>query len=196
MGHYLNRECLIRISSVVCRANGRSDASLSHPSVDTKSMKSSLIAALFTIAATTTPLLSQSGQQPKRQKSPIKVEMEKMDEALDVVADFLDKPEGKAPLAEITALTTALMESKKHAPRAAARLPKEKQAEFVLAYQVEINKALRGVLDLEDAMLTKDYKAGKAAITALKAMEKAGHKVFKPRRRRGGAKRPASGGKK
>jgi hypothetical protein len=160
-------------------------------------MKSSLIAALFTIAAATTPVLSQDGgQQPKRQKPPVKVEMEKMEEALDVVGDFLKKPEGKAPMAEITAAAASLMEAKKHAPRAAARQPKEKQAEFILAYQVEINKALRGVLDLEDAMLTKDYKAAEAAMTALKAMEKAGHKVFKPRRRRGGAKRPAAGGKK
>jgi translation initiation factor IF-2 len=59
----------------------------------------------------------------------------------------------------------------------------------VIAYQVEINKALRGILDLEDAMLTKDLKAAEAAMKALKAMEKAGHKVFKPRRRRGGAKK-------
>ncbi|MFT4512574.1 MAG: hypothetical protein ACI89X_002961 [Planctomycetota bacterium] len=160
-------------------------------------MKRSLIVALFAIAAATTPVLSQDagGQRPKRQKSPVKVEMEKMEEALDAVGDFLKKPDGKAPMAEITAAAGSLMEAKKHAPRAAARQPKEKQAAFVIAYQVEINKALRGILDLEDAMLTKDFKAAEAAMKALKAMEKAGHKVFKPRRRRGG-KKPAGGGKK
>ena len=148
-------------------------------------MKRPLLVALFAIAAAT-PVLSQDAgaTRPKREKSPVKVEMEKMEEALDAVGEFLKKPDDKAPMAQITAAAVSLMEAKKHAPRATARQPKEKQAEFVKNYQVGINKALRGLLDLEDAMLNKDYKAVEAAMKELKAIEKAGHKVFKPRRRR------------
>lgn len=187
----MNRECLNpHLSSCAPSQRTFPCAFKTPPQLIPRSMKRSLIVALFALATATTPILSQdAGQRPKRTKSPVKVEMEKMEEALDAVGDFLKKPDGKAPMAEITAAAGSLMEAKKHAPRAAARQPKEKQAAFVIAYQVEINKALRGILDLEDAMLTKDLKAAEAAMKALKAMEKAGHKVFKPRRRRGGAKK-------
>lgn len=147
-------------------------------------MKRSLLVALFAIFAATTPALSQEGQRPVRKKSPVKAEMEKVEEALDVVGDYLKKPEGKAPATELTSAIAALVECKKHAPRATARLPEDQQAEFVKNYKIEINKALRGVLDLEDAVLNKDMKKAEEALKALYAMEKAGHKVFKPRRRR------------
>ena len=111
-------------------------------------MKHFLLVALFAITTATTPLLSQDGgdARPARTPSVIKEQMEKMEEALDAVGDFLKKPEGAAPMDKITAAASSLMEAKKHAPKATERMPKEKQAEFVTAYQVEINKALRGIL--------------------------------------------------
>jgi hypothetical protein len=152
-------------------------------------MKRSLLVALLALTTAASPLLAQDGaeKRPQRTPSKVKAEMEKLDEAIEAIEDFIKKPEGDAPMGKITEAAASLMEAKKHAPRATERQPKEKQAEFLLAYQVEINKALRGVLDLEDAMLMKDYKAAAKAVEALKAIEKAGHKVFKPRRRRGGA---------
>ena len=152
-------------------------------------MKRSLLVALLAIATATTPLLSQdAGNRPARTKSPVKVEMEKMDEALDVVSEWLKKPEGAAPMAKISEAAVAMIEAKKHAPRATARLPKEKQKDFVKNYQIEINKLLRNILDLEDAMLTGDHKAAEQVLASMKDIKKAGHKVFKPRRRRAARK--------
>ena len=159
-------------------------------------MKRSLLIALLAITTAASPLLCQDegGKRPQRAPSEIKAQMEKMEEALDAVGEYLKKPEGDAPMAKITEAAASLMEAKKHAPRATQRQPEDKQADFVRAYQVEINKAMRGILDLEDAMLGKDYKAAAKALAALKDIEKAGHKVYKPRRQRGGAAGGGEGG--
>lgn len=150
-------------------------------------MKRSLLVALLAITTAAAPLTSQNpeGQRPKRARSPVKAEMQKMEEALETVDDYLQKPEGDAPMAAITAATSAVIEAKKHAPRAASMQPEDKRAEFIKSYQVEMNKVLRGILDLEDALLANDLKAAEKVMKTFSAMEKAGHKVFKPRRRRG-----------
>lgn len=162
-------------------------------------MKRSLLVALLAIATAATPLLSQDGdKRPVRKKSPVKAEMQKMEDALDLVADWLKKPEGDAPMASITEAAVAMIEAKKHAPLATARQPEGKQKQFVKNFQIEINKVLRNILDLEDAMLNGDNKAAEKILGGMKDIEKAGHKVFKPRRRRGGAKiggNTAGGGK-
>jgi len=149
-------------------------------------MKRSLLVTLLAVLTAATPAFAQDGgKRPARKKSVVKAEMEKMEEALEVVGDWLKKPEGKAPMAKITEAAVSMMEAKKHAPRATARQPEDKQAEFVKNYQIEVNKVLRSILDLEDAMLKGDHKAAEKILGGMKAMEKAGHKVFKPRRRRG-----------
>jgi len=156
-------------------------------------MKRPLLVALLAITTMTTPLLSQDGEKrPARKKSPVKVEMENLDEALEAVSDWLEKPEGKAPMAKITEATVAMVEAKKHAPRATARLPEDKQKEFVKNYQIEINKLLRSILDLEDAMLKGDHKAAEKILDDMNDLKKSGHKTFKPRRRRSNRK-PAGG---
>lgn len=149
-------------------------------------MKRSLLVALLALTTATTPLLSQdAGKRPARKKSPVKVEMEKMADALELVSDWLKKPEGAAPMAKITEAVVAMVEAKKHAPPATARQPEAKQKDFVKNYQIEVNKVLRSILDIEDAMLNGDHKVAEKILGGLKAIEKAGHKVFKPRRRRG-----------
>lgn len=158
-------------------------------------MKRPLLIALFVLTTATSPLLSQSDStRPARKKSPVKVEMENMEEALDVVSEWLKKPEGDAPMAKITEATVAMVAAKKHAPRATARLPEDKQKEFVKNYQIEINKLLRSILDLEDAMLKDDHKTAEKILGGMKAIAKAGHKTFKPRRRRS-ARKPGGGDK-
>ena len=150
-------------------------------------MKRSLLVVLLTITSAAAPLMSQNadGQRPKRTRSPVKVEMQKMEEALETVDDYLKKPEGDVPMAEIAAATAAVIEAKKHAPRAASTQPEDKRADFIKSYQIEMNKVLRGILDLEDALLADDLKAAEKVMKTFSTMERAGHKVFKPRRRRG-----------
>ena len=118
-------------------------------------MKRTLLLALFATfaVASASPLFAQEDAKPKRKKSPVKVEMEKLEEAIEAVEDFLAKPEGKAPMAEMAAAQISLIEAKKHAPRATTRIPEEKRAQWLLDYKIEINKALRGVLAIEDALL-------------------------------------------
>lgn len=153
-------------------------------------MKKSVFAAvLLTLAATTSPLLAQEeGQRGggQRAPSPVKQQMEKLDEALEAIGKFLEKPEGEAPMAELAAAQAALHEAKQHAPRSTQRQPEGQQAAYVVDYKLQLNKTLRATLDLEDAMLAKDWAAAGKALAKLDELKKAGHDKFKPRRRRGG----------
>ena len=49
-------------------------------------------------------------------------------------------------------------------------LPEDKQKEFVKNYQIEINKLLRSILDLEDAMLKDDHKTAEKILGGMKAV--------------------------
>ncbi|MFN3244148.1 MAG: hypothetical protein ACE37K_21755 [Planctomycetota bacterium] len=145
-------------------------------------MHKTLLTALLAVALPTTSLFAQEDAKPAT--PPIKAEMKKFDKALDAVIDFLEKPSDKAPMKEVAAAQAALQESKQHPPRITEQQPKEKQAEFVRNYRLAMNKMLRSMLDLEDALLNKDYKAAEKAVDEMVAQKKTGHRTFKGRRRR------------
>lgn len=161
-------------------------------------MKRLAIAAVFlTFAAATSPLFAQDDGQRgdgRRAPSPVKEQMEKLDEALEAIGKFLEKPEGEAPMAQLAAAQAALHEAKQHAPRSTQRQPEGQQAAYVVDYKVQLNKTLRAALDLEDAMLAKDWAAAGKALAKLEELKKAGHDKFKPRRRRGGEGGEGGGG--
>lgn len=145
-------------------------------------MRNTLLASLLSLTLPTVALHAQEDAKP--QTPPIKAEMKKFDEALDAVIDFLEKPTDKAPMAEVAAAQAALHESKQHPPRITGQQPKDKQAEFVKNYRLAMNKMIRAMLDLEDALLNKDYKAAEKAVDDMVAQKKTGHRTFKGRRRR------------
>ena len=172
-------------------------------------MQHSLLATvLAAIAVISTPLFAQEGgERPagRRNASPLGTEMKKVDKAIEAVDEFLKKPEGEAPMAEVVALQEALHKAKQEKPRLTQRQPEDKQGKFVDDYKVEINKAVRAALDLEDALVQKDYKAAAKALGELEKLEKEGHKQFKGRRGGGeggeggegrGGEAPAPKGKK
>lgn len=162
-------------------------------------MKLTLLTVVLGLAFLATPLFAQEregGGGERRQGSPLKAEMEKLDEAIDAVADFLKKPEGDAPMAEVAAAEAALNEAKKHEPRATQRQPEEKRAEYVRDYKIGINKTIRLMLDLEDALLQKKWKEAEKVLGELEKAKKDGHQVFKPRRQRGGAGGGEGGGER
>lgn len=156
--------------------------------------KLTFAACLLTLVAATSPLFAQEegGRQgggqggARRAPSPVKAQMEKVDEALETVGKFLEKPSGEAPMAAVTAAQVALQEAKQHEPRITQRQPEGERPAFVADYRIQINKTMRGLLDLEDAMVQKDWKAAEKAMATLKDMEKAGHDKFKPKRQRRG----------
>ena len=87
-------------------------------------MKHALFTAVLGLAVLATPSFAQEREGGGgRQGSPLKAEMEKLDEALEAVGEFLKKPEGDAPLAQVAAAEAALNEAKKHEPRATQRQP-------------------------------------------------------------------------
>lgn len=145
-----------------------------------KILISTLLAGLV---GATAPLAAQE-QGEAKPKSPVKLEMEKLDEAIDAVAEWLEKHEGKAPMDQITAAHAALQESKKHPPKGLEQQPEADRPAFLVDYKVQINKSIRLVLDLEDALLTGDHKAAAAALDAMKDLKKTAHRKFKGRRRR------------
>ncbi len=143
-----------------------------------------LAALLFTSTIVCTPLFAQEGgERPaNRRGTPLGAEMKKVEKAVESVSDFLKKPEGDAPIADVVAAQEALHKAKQEKPRLTQRQPEDKQAKFVDAYKVEINKAVRATLDLEDALVQKDWKAAEKAVKELEKLEKEGHKEFKGRR--------------
>ena len=161
---------------------------IQHPNSTDPIMKYSLLATLLLSASVVSaPLFAQeTGEKPaNRRGSPLGNEMKTVEKAIEAVSDFLKKPEGDAPIAEVVAAQEALHNAKQEKPRLTARQPEDKQDKFVTAYKVEINKAVRATLDLEDALVQKDWKAAAKAVDALEKLEKEGHKEFKGRR--GGA---------
>lgn len=148
-------------------------------------MKNSLlVAALLGVSATCTPLFAQQGgEQPAgRRGTPLGTEMKKVEKAIEAVSTFLDKPTGDAPLAEVVAAQEALHKAKQEKPRLTQRQPEDKQDKFVTDYRININKAVRATLDLEDALVQKNWKAAGQAVKELEKLEKDGHKEFKGRR--------------
>jgi len=171
-------------------------------------MKQTILTALLGLAFVASPLSAQErgGREGRegagRQDPPLKQEMEKLDEAVDAVAEFLKKPDGDAPMAEVAAAQAALHEAKKYEPRATQRQPEDKRADYVRDFRIEINKLIRRVLDLEDALLKKDWKGATKVLDEIEKVKKEGHQVYKPRRqRRGGGEggegegRPGGGGR-
>lgn len=147
-------------------------------------MRNTLLVSLLAITLPTLSLHAQEDAKP--QTPPIKAEMKKFDKALDEVIDFLEdgKKGEQPPMAQVAAAQAALHESKQHPPRITGQQPKDKQAEFVKNYRLAMNKMIRSMLDLEDALLNKDYKAAEKAVDEMVAQKKTGHRTFKGRRRR------------
>ena len=150
-------------------------------------MKKALLIAFAVATASVTLVAQDVKDATSRSKSPVKVEMKKLDEALDAVADYLAKPEGKAPLAQIATAQQALQQAKQHAPRTAKAKPEGERAAFVIEYKLQINRAARGLLDLEDALLQKNWEVASSTVKQLQQQKKAGHKKFKGKRRRNNA---------
>jgi hypothetical protein len=173
-------------SVVVARTGRRFDPASLDPT-----MKHSVLAAfLLCCTLVSAPSFAQedaSGSGARRDPSPIEAQMEQLDEAVDAVADFLKKPAGDAPLASVAAAQAALHEAKQHVPNTTERQPEGERAAFVKDYRLQINKTMRGLLDLEDALLGEDWKAAEKVLGELQKQKKAGHDKFKGRRQRGGA---------
>lgn len=161
--------------------------------------KSAVLAALLSLPLLTTPSFAQEGERPapgQRQASPLKEEMEKLEEALEAVEAFLAKPEGDAPLAVVTEAQAEMLKSKARQPRLTERQPEGEKAKFVSDYKVQMNKLLRGLLDLGDALLEKNWKAAKKVLDSLEELKKAGHDKFKGKRQRRGGGGGEGGGEK
>ncbi|MGC6488821.1 MAG: hypothetical protein ACON4Z_14335 [Planctomycetota bacterium] len=146
-------------------------------------MRNLLISSLFTALV---PVAALQAQEDTKPAAPIKAEMKKFDEALDAVIDYLEdgKPGEEAPMAKVTAAQAALQASKQHPPRITGQQPKDKQAAFVRDYRIAMNKMIRSMLDLEDALLQGDKAAALKAVDDMVAQKKTGHRTFKGRRRR------------
>ena len=161
-------------------------------------MKHSVLAAfLLGCTVVSSPLSAQEDggrQGGRRAPSPIEAEMEKLDEAVDAVAEFLKKPAGDAPFASVAVAQAALHEAKQHVPNTTEQQPEGERAAFVKAYRLQINKTMRGLLDLEDALLAADWQAAEKVLGELQKQKKAGHDKFKGKRQRRGAGGGQAGG--
>ena len=148
-------------------------------------MKNPLLLLSFAaLTAVSCPLVAQDdGEATGRAKPPIKVEMEKLDEALEAIEAFLEEPAGEPPLAPAAAAQQALQAAKQHAPRTTWQQPEAERAAFVVAYRLMVNDTMRRLVDLEDALLQQDWAKAKTVAASLGQLKKEGHDRFKKRRR-------------
>jgi len=96
-----------------------------------------------------------------------------------VISRFLRKPEGDAPMAAVMELQKMALQAKIATPSLAETKPEDERAAFVAAYRKDMNKFLRQILDLEDAMAAQEWEKATEIAKALNEAKKAGHEAYK-----------------
>lgn len=84
-----------------------------------------------------------------------------------------------ALLANLAKMEVAAHASILMTPRAMAKIPKEELAATTVAYKQKMTTLLVGILAMEEATLSGDAEALKAAYDAISATKKTGHESFR-----------------
>ncbi|MEX1025288.1 MAG: cytochrome b562 [Planctomycetota bacterium] len=88
----------------------------------------------------------------------------------------------RAKVNDVAALERLVLEAKEILPEKVAALEDEaSKASEIAAYRTEMNTALRGLLDVEDAFLAGDGEAAKAALQQLEKHKRSAHDRFQQR---------------
>ncbi len=133
--------------------------------------------SLFVAAVALCPLLSVSPQDDETTE--LDQQMEVVEAAVGRLRRSVRDPDKRAEsLALVVEAETAALACKGHTPSMAAALPEGERDAFVAAYRLEAAKLLRGLLDVEIALLNGDDEAAKTALQIVRDMEEPAHERF------------------
>jgi len=134
-----------------------------------------LLALLLALAA---PLFSQ-GKGDGSKLSELMGDIQKTTKHLAGVLEE-DEPDWDAALAEVCRLQKVAIDAKNEVPGLVSAIEEEKkQAKARLEYRAKMQDFVRGLLEVETALLEQKAKAAKKALRGLDKLKSDGHGKFK-----------------
>jgi len=132
------------------------------------------------------PLQDGGRQGGRPEKSPLAKQMEVINGSMRTVGRGWEA-NGASPemLSALADAEQAVLAAKALVPGMLAAMEDEaKKDEELMAFRIEMNALMRGMLDLEDALIAGDNGAVEKSLAALGDLKDAGHQRFKPARGR------------
>jgi hypothetical protein len=117
--------------------------------------------------------------QDEHDETPLAEAMEVVETAVGKLRRTLRDPAKNAEsLALLVEADTAALACKGHTPSLTASLPEAEREAFVSAYRKQMAELLRGLLEVEIALLDGDGEAAKTALQLVREMEEPAHERF------------------
>ena len=123
---------------------------------------------------------SRPALAPQEQaKTPLMLEMEKLDAALEALKlGIRDPTKDAASLEQIVLAQQACLNCKQMTPRMAPNVPEAERAKFLTDYRKGLAAALIELAKLETALLDGDRDQARALWRKIEQMEEEGHNTF------------------
>ena len=139
-------------------------------------MRCALIGALALAAAFPAALPQEHEEHGE---DDLEENMELIEETLGVLRRELRDPANHpTALERVVVLQRAVLVCKSEQPPMTESLPGAERAAFVTAFRREMVTLLRGLLELEEALLDDNNEAAQAALRRVREMEDPGHERF------------------
>ena len=126
--------------------------------------------------------LTQDRAAPAAQDKPVTVDshMKAVNRSFRAVKEFIkgDKS-GPAPLDALREMQRRALEAKNLEPKKTKTVPAAEQAACLLAFRKEMKVTIVAMLELELALLEKNWAEAEKLVTRLEAEKKEGHNQFK-----------------
>jgi hypothetical protein len=132
----------------------------------------------LTLAAAVPAALQDSGEE-HHEESVLHENMELIEETLGRLRrELRDASNHRAALERVVVVQQAVLACKNETPPMAASLPEGERQAFVDAFRGQMITLMRGLLELEEALLADDNEAAQAALRKVREMEDPGHERF------------------
>lgn len=118
-------------------------------------------------------------QEPDADESEIDRQMEVVEDAIGKLRRSLrDEAKNEESLTAVATIEAAVLKSKLLTPKMAAAVPEAEREAFVRAYRKELCAMLRDLLELEDALLDRDYERAAPIFKQVRQLEEPAHERF------------------
>ena len=142
-------------------------------------MRSALIRALALTLAAAVPAALQDSDGEHREQDLLHENMELVEETLGRLRrELRDAANHRTALERVVVVQRAVLICKSLVPPMAESLPEGERQAFVDAFRGEMVELMRGLLELEQALLADDNEAAQAALRVVREMEDPGHERF------------------
>jgi hypothetical protein len=142
-------------------------------------MRLALIGALALTLAAAVPAALQDSDAEHHEDDVLHASMEVIEETLGRLRrELRDAANHRAALERVALIQQAVLDCKGETPPMAASLPEGERQAFVDGFRAEMITLMRGLLELEGALLADDNEAAQAALRKVREMEDPGHERF------------------